>query len=99
MQLAQRLVKKGVLSAQDLPRLAEEHAAAPNKPLHQLLVEKGFAKEEDVLPVLAEPREIARLIKTHFGGGGDTVAALAQEREDEAIELLEGLEADDSEAA
>ena len=54
MQLAQRLVKKGVLSAQDLPRLAEEHAAAPNKPLHQLLIEKGFAKEEDVLPVLAD---------------------------------------------
>src|SRR5215831_11439579 len=170
MQLAQLLVKKGVLSAQDLPRLAEEHAAAPNKPLHQLLIEKGFAKEEDVLPVLAEelgmdlvdladvtvdadtlkamplklvhrrtlmplsrengtlvvatgdpfdinsldelqmltglqvqpvlanPREIARLIKTHFGVGGDTVAALAQEREEE-VELLEGLEADDSEAA
>src|SRR5262245_24585293 len=170
MQLAQRLVKKGVLSAQDMPRLAEEHAAAPNKPLHQLLIEKGFAKEEDVLPVLADelgmdlvdltdvtvdadtlkamplklvhrrtlmplsrengtlvvatgdpfdinsldelqtltglqvqpvlanPREIARLIKTHFGVGGDTVAALAQEREEE-IELLEGLEADDSEAA
>src|SRR5207248_4082255 len=52
-----------------------------------------------VQPVLANPREIARLIKTHFGVGGDTVAALAQEREDEAIELLEGLEADDSEAA
>src|SRR5262250_1070441 len=171
MQLAQRLIKKGVLSAQDLPRLAEEHAAAPNKPLHQLLIEKGFAKEEDVLPVLAEelgmdlvdltsvtvdpdtlkamplklvhrrtlmplsrqngtlvvatgdpfdvnsldelqtltglqvqpvlanPREIARLIKTHFGVGGDTVAALAQEREAEEVELLEGLEADDSEAA
>src|SRR5436309_437868 len=171
MQLAQRLVKKGVLSAQDLSRLAEEHAAAPNKPLHQLLIEKGFAKEEDVLPLLAEelgmdlvdltdvsvdpdtlkamplklvhrrtlmplsrqngtlvvatgdpfdinsldelqtltglqvqpvlanPREIARLIKTHFGVGGDTVAALAQERQDEDIELLEGLEADDSEAA
>src|SRR5947199_3789057 len=170
MQLAQRLVKKGVLSAQDLPRLAEEHAAAPNKPLHQLLIEKGFAKEEDVLPVLAEelgmdlvdltdvtvdadtlkamplklvhrrtlmplsrqngtlvvatgdpfdinsldelqtltglqiqpvlanPREIARLIKTHFGVGGDTVAALAEERAEE-VELLEGLEADDSEAA
>ena len=170
MQLAQRLVKKGILNAQDLPRLAEEQAAAPSKPLHQLLVEKGFAKEEDVFrvladelgmdlvdltdvtvepdtlkamplklvhrrtlmplsrqngtlvvatgdpfdvnsldelqtltglqvqPVLAHPREIARLIKTHFGVGGDTVAALAQEREEE-VELLEGLEADDSEAA
>jgi general secretion pathway protein E/type IV pilus assembly protein PilB len=170
MQLAQRLVKKGILNAQDLPRVTAEAAAAPNKPLHQLLIEKGFAKEEDVFrvladelgmdlvdltdvtvepdtlkamplklvhrrtlmplsrengtlvvatgdpfdvnsldelqtltglqvqPVLANPREIARLIKTHFGVGGDTVAALAQEREQE-VELLEGLEADDSEAA
>src|SRR5262249_29241893 len=170
MQLAQLLVKKGVLSTQDVTRLAEEHAAAPGKPLHQLLIEKGFAKEEDVLPALAEelgmdlvdladvkvdadtlkamplklvhrrtlmplsrengtlvvatgdpfdvnsldelstltglqvqpvlanPREIARLIKTHFGVGGDTVSALVQEREQE-VELLEGLEVDDSEAA
>src|SRR5207302_7948942 len=40
----------------------------------------------------------ARLIKTHFGVGGETVTALIQEREEE-VELLEGLEADDSEAA
>ena len=33
-----------------------------------------------VQPVLASPREIARLIKTHFGVGGETVAALVQER-------------------
>ena len=171
MQLAQRLVKKGLLNAQDLARVAAEHAAAPGKPLHQLLIEKGFAKEEDVFrvladelgmdlvdltdvtvaadtlkamplklvhrrtlmplsrnngtltvatgdpfdvnaldelqtltglqvhPVLANPREIARLIKTHFGVGGDTVNSLVQEREAEQVELLEGLEADDSEAA
>src|SRR5215813_586422 len=172
MQLAQRLIKKGVLSAQDLPRLAEEHAAAPNKPLHQLLIEKGFAKEEDVLPVLAEelgmdlvdltdvtvdaetlkamplklvhrrtlmpltrqngtlvvatgdpfdvnsldelqtltglqvqpvlasPREIARLIKTHYGVGGETVTALVAERGGgDTVELLEDIEADDSELA
>ena len=53
-----------------------------------------------ILPVLASPREIARLIKTNFGVGGETVSALVQERaEDDGIELLEGLEADDSEAA
>src|SRR5439155_20180654 len=51
-----------------------------------------------VQPVLASPREIARLIKTHFGVGGETVTALIQERQEE-VELLEGLEADDSEAA
>src|SRR5207302_19078 len=52
MQLAQRLVKKGILPAHDLARVAEEHAATPGKPLHLLLVERGFCKEEDVLPVL-----------------------------------------------
>src|SRR5262249_45082942 len=46
------------------------------------------------------PREIARLIKTHFGVGGETVTALMQARGDEdGVELLEDLEADDSEAA
>jgi general secretion pathway protein E/type IV pilus assembly protein PilB len=51
-----------------------------------------------VEPVLASPREIARLIKTHFGVGGETVTAMMQERAED-VELLEGLEADDSEAA
>src|SRR5215831_16051774 len=54
-----------------------------------------------VLPVLAPPREIARLIKQYFGVGGDTVAALAEEANanQEDIEFLEALEADDSEMA
>src|SRR5262245_30886332 len=50
-----------------------------------------------IYPVLASPREIARLIKHHYGVGGDTVAALVLERDD--VELLEGIEADDSELA
>jgi general secretion pathway protein E/type IV pilus assembly protein PilB len=170
MNLAQRLVRKGVLSPADLARVAEAHNAAPTKPLHELIIDRGFAKEEDVLPaladefgmdlvdltkitvesetlqqmplklvhrhnlmplarnngtltvatgdpfavnaldelqtltglqvqpVLASPREIARLIKAHFGVGGETVSAMVQERAEE-VELLEGLEADDSEAA
>jgi type II secretion system protein E len=170
MQLAQRLVRRGVLKPDDLARVAEVQAAAPSRPLHELLIERGFAKEEDVLaalaeefgmelvdltqvkvepetlqamplklvhrrtlmplsrhngtltvatgdpfdvysldelqmltglqvqPVLASPREIARLIKTHFGVGGETVTAMMQERAED-VELLEGLEADDSEAA
>src|SRR5436309_5905297 len=171
MQLAQRLAQHGHLNESDLPRIAEAHAANPDRPLHELLVEKGFAKEEHVLaalaeefglevvdltqlhvadetlramplklvhrrnlmpisrengtlvvatgdpydvyaldelqtltglhvqPVLASPREISRLIKVHFGVGGDTVTALVLERGDEQIELLEGIEADDSEMA
>ena len=51
----------------------------------------------EIQPVLGSPREIARLIKHHFGVGGETVQALVQERED--VELLEGIEADDSELA
>jgi general secretion pathway protein E/type IV pilus assembly protein PilB len=171
MRLAQRLVQKGQLAESELPRLAEAQAAAPVKPLHEILIEGGYAKEEHVLavlaeefglelvdltqvtvdpetlksmplklvhrrtlmplsrqngtltvatgdpfdvnaldelqtltglqiqPVLASPREIARLIKTHFGVGGETVTALVQERGQEEVELLEGLEADDSELA
>ena len=34
----------------------------------------------DIQPVLASPREITRLIKNHFGVGGETVTALVQER-------------------
>lgn len=171
MQLAQRLVKKGLLKATDLDRLAQAQAQAPGKPVHILVIEQGFAKEEDVLatlaeefgmelvdltkitvepdtlkamplklvhrrtlmplsrnngtlvvatgdpfdvyaldelqtvtglqvqPVLASPREIARLIKTHFGVGGETVTAMTEERGADSVELLEELEADDSEAA
>ena len=53
-----------------------------------------------VQPVLAPGREIAQLIKSHFGVGGDTVAALAQEAKGQGeLELLEDIEADDSELA
>ncbi len=52
-----------------------------------------------VQSVLASPREIQRLIKTHFGVGGETVSAMVQERAKDEIELLEDLEVDDSEAA
>jgi general secretion pathway protein E/type IV pilus assembly protein PilB len=51
----------------------------------------------EIQPVLGSPREIARLIKHHFGVGGETVQALVQERDE--VELLEGIEADDSELA
>ena len=170
MQLAQRLVQKGMLKETDLPRLAEASAAMPDRPMHEIIIDRGFAKEDAVLgllaeefgleliditqakvspetlaaipqklvhrrnimplsrengtlvvatgnpfdissldelqtitglhvhPVLASPREIARLIKTHLGVGGDTVTAMVADRGDD-IELLEGIEADDSEMA
>ncbi|MSQ94611.1 MAG: type II secretion system protein GspE [Gemmataceae bacterium] len=171
MNLVRILVQNGVMKETDVARLQEAIATAPNKPLHAVIIEQNFAKEEDVLPVLADqfgmelvdltkatvdpetvrmmpsklvhrrnlmplsrsngslivatgdpfdvyaidelqtltglhvhpvlasPREITRLIKTHFGVGGETVTAMVQERKDDAIELLEELEADDSEIA
>ncbi len=170
MHLLQRLLEKGLLNEGDVPRIIEAQNAAAGKPLHEILIEKGFAKEDGVLTALAEefgmelvdltsvtiepetlkamplklvtrrtlmplsrangtltvatadpfdvyaidelqtltglhvhsvlasPKEIQRLIKTHFGVGGETVGAMVQERE-EGIELLEDIEADDSEAA
>jgi general secretion pathway protein E/type IV pilus assembly protein PilB len=53
-----------------------------------------------VQPVLASPRELARLIKQYFGVGGETVTAMVEERgELGGVELLEEIEADDSEVA
>jgi general secretion pathway protein E/type IV pilus assembly protein PilB len=171
MQLLQRLLQKGVLAEADLVRVEEARAAAPATPLHELLIERGLAKEEDVLPLLAEefgmemadltnvtiepetlravpiglvhrhtlmplsrdngtlvvatgnpfdvyaldelqtltglsvkpvlasPREITRLIKMHFGVGGETVTAMVRERESDYVELLQETETDDSELA
>jgi general secretion pathway protein E/type IV pilus assembly protein PilB len=173
MQLVQTLAARGLLTEGERARAAEAIKAAPDFPPHQVLIDKGFIKEEVLLPVLAEafgleqidlsnatvekdvleampqklvhrknlmpvaknngtltvaigdpfdayaidelqtltglhvipvlapPREITRLIKHYFGVGGDTVAALAQEKkeDDDDIEFLEALEADDSEMA
>lgn len=171
MQLLEALSARGLLSDADRARAADAIKNAPEFPPHQVLIDKGFLREEQVLPVLAEefglelvdlsratiepdvlrqmpqklvhrknlmpiarnngtlvvatadpfdayaldelqtltglhvmpvlapPREIARLIKQYFGVGGDTVAALAEERDDDEVEFLEGIEADDSEMA
>lgn len=171
MQLLQTLVRKGIIQEHDMDLVRQAQTAAPDRPLHLLLVERGLAREEDVLPLLAEefgldfvdlseaviqpetlrslpsklvhrrnlmpisrengtlvvatanpfdvysldelqtitglyvrpvvasPKEITRLIKAHFGVGGETVTALMQERGEEQLELLEDIEADDSELA
>ncbi len=172
MQLLEALVARKLLSEADRVRAADAIKAAPDFPPHQVLMDKGFLKEEVLLPVLAEEfglelvdlshtkidpsvleampqklvhrknlmpvsrhngtlivatgdpfdaysldelqtltglhvmpvlapaREIKHLIKQYFGVGGDTVAALAAEAENQDdIEFLEALEADDSELA
>jgi general secretion pathway protein E/type IV pilus assembly protein PilB len=173
MHLLQTLSDRGLLTEANRAKATEAIKHAPEFPPHQVLVDKGFVKEEALLPVLAEefglelvdlshatidpeilglmpqklvhrknlmpvsrsngtlivatadpfdaysldelqtltglhvmpvlapPREIARLIKAHYGVGGDTVAALAEEARaaKEEVELLEDIEADDSELA
>lgn len=172
MNLLQMLVQKGVLKEADVPLLREKVATAGSKPFHIVMLEQGFAREEELLPVLAEqlnmefvdlakttlspevlrvapaklvhrkslvplsrengsltiatgdpfdvasldemqtltglkikavlasPREIARIIKANFGVGGETVTAMVQSRgAAEEVELLEDIEADDSELA
>src|ERR1041385_1711976 len=54
MNLVRVLVQKGAMKEADVARLQTAIAAAPNKPLHSVIIEQSFAKEEDVLPVLAE---------------------------------------------
>jgi general secretion pathway protein E/type IV pilus assembly protein PilB len=169
MFLLQRLKERGQLTDADARRAEEAQAAEPNRPIHEIMLEKGIGNELHVLaalaeefglefvdlshariepetlavmpgklvhrkgllpvsrnngvlvvatsnpydvysldelqtltgleiqPVLGSPREISRLIKHHFGVGGETVQALVQDREE--VELLEGIEADDSELA
>ncbi len=63
-------------------------------PLDEVSASTGLA----VLPVLAERAEITRLIKTHFGVGGETVGGLIEQRVDQdGVELLEDIETDGSE--
>ncbi|MER3415976.1 MAG: type II secretion system protein GspE [Gemmataceae bacterium] len=170
MKILDRLVQRGLLDEAKVARLAELRKARPDQPWHAMLLEAGMAKEEDLLPalaqemglayvdlanvqldprvlqvvpsrlihrrallplqqengtlvvapgdpfdldaleevqmatglrvrpVLASPREINRLIKTHFGVAGETVTQLVAERQDD-LELLHETETDDSELA
>ncbi|MGL4423823.1 MAG: type II/IV secretion system protein, partial [Gemmataceae bacterium] len=54
MQLVATLVERGLISAADKPRALEAIAAAPDRPPHTVLIDRGFLKEDTILPVLAE---------------------------------------------
>src|SRR5262245_61736829 len=54
MQLLKRLVQDGVIKAADVEAICVAHAAVPGKPLHELLIEKGYAREDDIMPRLAD---------------------------------------------
>ena len=64
----------------------------------------GAAVGTSVLPMIAMPGELARLVKTHLGVGAETVDDLLaiREQQDNAVEILDEVEWDrseDSEAA
>ena len=62
-------------------------------PLDEIAAATGLTVE----PVLADGIEIAKLIKTHLGVGGETVEGLLEQKAEDGIELLEELETDGSE--
>jgi general secretion pathway protein E/type IV pilus assembly protein PilB len=60
--------------------------------------EASAATGLQVVPLVAERTEIAKLVKKHLGVGSETIEGLiASKGEDDAIELLEKIEADGSE--
>jgi general secretion pathway protein E/type IV pilus assembly protein PilB len=61
----------------------------------------GAATAQSVLPVLAFPDELAKLIKNHLGVGAETIDGLMAQQEDRVgdVEILEDLEFDRSEAS
>lgn len=61
------------------------------------LDEIGAATGMAVIPVLADRSEIAKLIKTHLGMGGETIGGLIEQKREDGIELLESIESDGSE--
>ena len=62
-------------------------------PLDEISSATGLSVE----PVLAERAEIAKLIKTHMGVGGETIDGLIEQKLSDGVELLEELEIDGSE--
>ena len=62
------------------------------------LDEASAATGRNIVPVVAERSEIARLVKAHLGVGSETVEGLvAAAADDDEVELLEQIESDGSE--
>ena len=70
--------KKGHRQYQTLLRITEIHAQVPNKPLHEFLVERNFAKEDEVLAALAEEFGLELVDLTHAVITPDVLTAMPQ---------------------
>ncbi len=61
------------------------------------LDEASAATSRNILPVVAERGEIARLMNRHLGVGSETVEGLMAAKSEDEVELLEKIESDGSE--
>lgn len=61
------------------------------------LDEASAATSRNIVPVVAERAEIARLMNRHLGVGSETVEGLMAAKSEEEVELLEKIESDGSE--
>lgn len=61
------------------------------------LDEASAATGRNIIPVVAERAEIARLMNQHLGVGSETIEGLMAAKSEEEVELLEKLETDGSE--
>lgn len=61
------------------------------------LDEASAATGKNIIPVVAERDEIARLMNRHLGVGSETVEGLMAAKGDEEVELVDGIETDGSE--
>jgi len=52
-----------------------------------------------VLPVVALPGDLAKLVKTHLGVGAETIDGLIAQQDDRGVEVLDEIEWDQSEAS
>ena len=52
-----------------------------------------------IVPVLATREAISKRIKTHLGVGSETIEGLMAQRDEEEVELVDGLQVDDGEIA
>ncbi len=53
MKLIDKLVQRGIIQTHDLAAAKEAVESTPDRPLHLVLIEKGFASEEELLPFMA----------------------------------------------
>jgi general secretion pathway protein E/type IV pilus assembly protein PilB len=63
------------------------------------LDEAASALDCPIVPVLATREAIGKRIKTHLGVGSETIEGLLAQREEEEVELVDGLQIDEGEIA